>query len=66
MAQKVKDPGLSVQWFKSMLWLGFDPWPRNFHLQSKRKEKKEKQTPKSPPKKAKNKKPKHFILSTSF
>ena len=26
MAQQVKDPVLSL------LWLGFDPWPWNFHM----------------------------------
>ena len=26
MAQWVKDPALSL------LWLGFDPWPRKFHM----------------------------------
>ena len=29
MAQQVKDPALSLRWPKSLLWCGFDPWPRN-------------------------------------
>ena len=52
MAQRIKDPVLSLQqpgsllrqglapnplqWVKDpalrQLWLGFDPWPRNFHV----------------------------------
>ena len=27
MAQKVKDPALSLQWLGSLLWHGFNPWP---------------------------------------
>ena len=27
VAQWVKDPALSLLWFGSLLWLGFDPWP---------------------------------------
>ena len=30
VAQQVKDLALSVQWPGSLLWCGFDPWPRNF------------------------------------
>ena len=26
MAQGVKDPALSLQWFASLVWHGFDPW----------------------------------------
>ena len=29
-AQQVKDPVLSVPRLRSLLWHGFDPWPRNF------------------------------------
>ena len=32
MAQQVKDPKLSLQWLKLLLWQGFDPWLRNFHM----------------------------------
>ena len=32
MAQRVKDPVLSLQWLRLLLWLGFDPRPRNFHV----------------------------------
>ena len=32
MAQWVKDMALSLEWLGSLLWLGFDPWPRNFHV----------------------------------
>ena len=27
MAQPVKEPALSLQWLRSMLWCGFNPWP---------------------------------------
>ena len=30
--QWVKDPALSVQQLGSLLWLGFNPWPRNLHM----------------------------------
>lgn len=26
----VKDSALSLLWLRSLLWLGFDPWPGNF------------------------------------
>ena len=40
MAQLVKDLVLSQQWLGLLLWHGFDPWPRNFHmLQAQLKEK---------------------------
>ena len=32
VAQQVKDPLLSLGWFRSLLWYGFNPWPRNFHM----------------------------------
>ena len=32
VAPWVKDPVLSVQWLKSLLWHGFNPWTRNFHM----------------------------------
>ena len=31
-SQWVKDPALSLQWLGLLLWCGFDPWPRNFHM----------------------------------
>ena len=41
MAQPVKDPALSLQWLGSLLWLKFEPWPRNFHMpQATQKKKK--------------------------
>ena len=30
--QWVKDLALSLQWLWVLLWLGFDPWPREFHM----------------------------------
>ena len=27
----VKDLVLSLQWLRSLLWHGFDPWPMNFY-----------------------------------
>ena len=32
VAQWVKDPVLSLQWLRSLLWRGFNPWPGNFHM----------------------------------
>ena len=31
-AQQVKALALSLQWFGSLLWHEFDPWPGNFHM----------------------------------
>ena len=31
VTQGVKDLALSLQQLRSLLWLQFDPWPRNFH-----------------------------------
>ena len=46
MAQWVKDPMLSLQPLRSLLWHGFNPWSGNFHLawaqSKKQKMKKEK------------------------
>ena len=28
----VKDLALSLLWLRSLLWVGFDPWPTNFHM----------------------------------
>ena len=30
--QWIKDPALSLQRLRSLLWHGFDPWPRNLHM----------------------------------
>ena len=46
MAHEVKDPELSLQWFRLLPWFGFDPRPGNFHMpqmQPKKKEKKDKE-----------------------
>ena len=32
MVQQVKDPAVSLQWLGSLLWQGFKPWPKNFHM----------------------------------
>ena len=32
VAQWVKDPALSLQRLRLLLWYGFDPWPRNFYM----------------------------------
>ena len=32
MAQQVKDPASSLLGIESLLWRGFDPWPRNLHM----------------------------------
>ena len=32
MVQQVKDPGLSLQQCKSLLWCEFDPWSGSFHM----------------------------------
>ena len=29
VAQCVKNPALSLQWLRLLLWRGFDPWPGN-------------------------------------
>ena len=33
VAQQVKEPALSLLWLGLLLRCGFDPWPRNFHMQ---------------------------------
>ena len=38
----VKDPSLSLQQLRSLLWLGFDPWPGNFHMPQEQQKKKKK------------------------
>ena len=42
MAQWVKDPVLPLQQLGSLLWLGLDPQPRNFHMLWSRPKKKRK------------------------
>ena len=32
VAQWVKDPVLSLQCLRLLLWCGFDPWPGNSHV----------------------------------
>ena len=32
MAQWIKDLAVSLQWLGLLLWHGFDPCPRNFHV----------------------------------
>ena len=32
MAQKVKDPVLSLMWLWLQLWHGFSPWPANYPM----------------------------------
>ena len=32
VAQRVKDPVLSLPWLRSPLWCGFDPWAENCHV----------------------------------
>ena len=32
VVQQVKDPALLLQHPGLLLWHGFDPWPRNFHV----------------------------------
>ena len=40
-AQKVKDLVLSLQWLRSLLWHGFNPWPRSFCMPQERSEEEE-------------------------
>ena len=47
MAQWVKNPALSLQWLRLLLWHRFNPWPRNFCMPwTKPKKKTNKQTKK--------------------
>ena len=32
MAQQTKDPMLLMLWLGSLLWLGYDDQPKNFHM----------------------------------
>ena len=42
VTQQVKDPELSMLQLRSLLWWGFSPWPRNFHMPRAWPKKKEK------------------------
>ena len=46
--QHVKDPALSLQRLGSLMWHGFDPWPRDFQwalgMEKKKKKKRKKST----------------------
>ena len=42
MVQQVKDLVLSLQQLGLLLWRGFDPWPRNFHILQEGERKKKK------------------------
>ena len=45
VAQWVKDPVLSLQWLGGLLWLRFNPCPRNFHMpQTQPRQRKKKST----------------------
>ena len=53
LAQQVKDPALSLLWIRSLLWHGFNLWPRKFYMpqvqpKKKKKKKKAKTKPKNP------------------
>ena len=39
MVQCVKNLALSLQWLGLLLWCGFDPWPKNFHMPQAQPEK---------------------------
>ena len=39
-AQQLQDPMLSLQQLGLLVWLGFDPWPRNFRMPQARPKKK--------------------------
>ena len=44
VTQPVKDSVLPLQWFRSLLWHEFNPWPGNFHtpwVLAKKKRKRE-------------------------
>lgn len=45
MMQQVKDPALSLQQLRSLLWRGYNLWSRNFHVlrvwQKKKKQREE-------------------------
>ena len=39
VVQWVKDLTLTLQWLKSLLWFGFDPWPGSIHMLGRGKKK---------------------------
>ena len=41
MVQCVKNLALSLQWLGLLLWCGFDPWPKNFHMPQAQPKKRE-------------------------
>ena len=41
MVQKIRDPVFSLQGLGSLLWHGFDPWIRNFHMTGMQPKKRE-------------------------
>ena len=42
LVQLVKNPSLSLQQLRSLLWRRFDPWSRNFHMPQAWEKKKKK------------------------
>ena len=42
--QRVKDPALSLQWLRLLVWGEFSPWPENFYMPQIQPEKRKKQT----------------------
>ena len=40
VVQGVNDPESSLQQLRLLLWLGFNPWPRNFHMRQEQPKKK--------------------------
>ena len=40
LVQWIKNLELLQLWHRSHLWLGFDPWPRNFHVPRRQLKKK--------------------------
>ena len=43
MAQQVKDPLLSLGWFRSLLWYGFNPWLWNIQINQRKKKRERKE-----------------------
>ena len=56
VVQWVKDLALSLQKLRSLLWHGFIPWPKNFHMPQALKKKKKKKKEREREKKWKQKK----------
>ena len=55
MVKQIKDPVSSLQRLGSLLWLGFDPWPRNIHVPQNGQKEKGKRKRKEKRKKTKEK-----------